>query len=70
MEPLGHDRKVVARDDRSDFRLLARCFDGCKVTDDEWRKSRRALVSLVRNRLGMIPETPDLLEELEMRGES
>ena len=51
---------IRSKDDRTDFRVLSHAFDGCKLTDDEWRKSRRALVSLVRNRLGMIPETPDL----------
>ncbi len=29
--------------------------DECKLTVDEWRKSRRALVSLIRNRLGLVP---------------
>lgn len=39
-------RDVSAKNDRSDFRLLSRGFE-C-LTDEEWRKSRRALVSLLR----------------------
>jgi N6-adenosine-specific RNA methylase IME4 len=51
----------LSRDgDRSDFRILARGF-GC-LDEDEWRKSRRALVSLLRHRLHMLPETPPLPE--------
>ena len=39
--------------DRTDFRLLARALaNECELTADEWRKSRRSLVSLIRNRLG------------------
>lgn len=56
----SHDCNLVERGDRSDFRILARAFDGCQLKDDEWRKSRRALVSFVRNKLGMIPETPEI----------
>ena len=41
----------VGKDDRSDFRILSRALGDCELTEDEWRKSRRALVSLVRNRL-------------------
>jgi N6-adenosine-specific RNA methylase IME4 len=51
----------VAKDDRSDFRVLARALSGeCDLGDDGWRKSRRALVSDVRQRLGLNPETPPL----------
>ena len=60
LQPSGHDREV-AEDHRADFRLFARILKGeCEVTEDEWRKSRRALISLVRNRLGLLPETPPL----------
>ena len=31
-----------------------------RATPDEWRKCRRALVSLIRQRLGLMMETPDL----------
>ena len=59
-----HAYEFIGRDgDRSDFRLLAKALDGEMeepLTDDEWRKSRRAFVSLVRNRLGLLPETPPL----------
>ena len=49
--------------DRANFRLLARAIDGeCELTADEWRKSRRALVSLIRHRLGLLPESPELPE--------
>ena len=49
--------------DRANFRLLARALDGeCELTADEWRKSRRALVSLIRHRLGLLPESPELPE--------
>ncbi|MDN5850132.1 MAG: hypothetical protein L0H63_10965 [Nitrococcus sp.] len=37
--------------DGHDFRLLARGFE-C-LEDEEWRRSRRALVSVVRNKLGL-----------------
>jgi N6-adenosine-specific RNA methylase IME4 len=57
------DGKLIERHDRIDFRLLARALDGdCTLTDDEWQKSRRALVSLVRFRLGLMPVTPPLPE--------
>lgn len=51
--------------DRLDCRVLARALAGeCtpSLTDDEWRKSRRALVALVRYRLGLMPETPPFPE--------
>ena len=48
----------ISKDDRQLFRLLSRGFD-C-LTDEEWRKSRRALVSLLRQRLNLLPETPPL----------
>lgn len=47
----------------ADFRLLGRALSGdCALTDDEWRKSRRALVALVRFKLGLQPVTPPLPE--------
>jgi N6-adenosine-specific RNA methylase IME4 len=53
---------------RHEFRLLSRCMDDpltgvmadCPLSSEEWRKSRRALVSLVRNRLGLVPELEPL----------
>jgi N6-adenosine-specific RNA methylase IME4 len=55
--PEGFDAQHLA----ADFRILSKSLgDDCELTDDEWRKSRRALVSLVRNRLGLMPETPEL----------
>jgi N6-adenosine-specific RNA methylase IME4 len=45
--------------DRSDFRVLARGM-GLGLGEQEWRKSRRSLVSLIRNRTGDLPETPPL----------
>lgn len=51
----------VAEDDRADFRLLGQALDGQPaLSPEEWRKSRRALVALVRERLGLMPETPEL----------
>jgi N6-adenosine-specific RNA methylase IME4 len=50
-------------EDRAAFRLLARALAGaCELTADGWRKSRRSLVSLVRHRLGLLPEAPPLPE--------
>lgn len=50
-------------EDRGNFRLVARALDGeCPLDEDEWRKSRRALVALVRERLGLNAETPALPE--------
>ena len=49
----------IHRERRREFRLLLRALaNECELTADEWRKSRRALVSLVRQRLGLMPETP------------
>ena len=56
----GHEQKLVPEYDRVDFRVLARAFDGCTLTEEEWRKSRRALVSLIRQRAGLVPDTPPL----------
>ena len=53
--------EVSSKDDRADFRILAHALNGkCNLTDDEWRKSRRALISLMRNRLGLVPPLPVL----------
>jgi hypothetical protein len=61
----GHDRKLVSKDEREDFRILAYALDGeCPLVADEWRKSRRSLVNLIRERLRMeIEEEPVALEE-------
>ncbi len=49
--------EVSDKDARSVFRILAHALDGrCALEPDEWRKSRRALVSLVRNKVGLVPE--------------
>lgn len=57
--PESFDRHNLA----ADFRLLARALSGdCTLSDEEWQKSRRALVALVRWRLGLMPETPPLPE--------
>jgi N6-adenosine-specific RNA methylase IME4 len=58
---LGRDLRLIQPDDRVDFRILAHALsDECRLTEDEWRKSRRALVALVRFRLGLQPVTPPL----------
>lgn len=59
----GRDLKLPSPDDRLDFRLLGRALVGdCALTEEEWRKSRRALVALVRFKLGLQPVTPALPE--------
>lgn len=64
LEPPTHASEVERERDghtARDFRILAHAMSGETVlTDDEWCKSRRALISLVRQRLGLIPETPEL----------
>jgi hypothetical protein len=57
---VGHDlrQKVEDRSDREDFRLLANGLNGLRLDDNEWRKSRRALVKLVRNKLGLCSTHP------------
>jgi N6-adenosine-specific RNA methylase IME4 len=45
----------------ADFRILGRALDGeCELDAEQWRKSRRALVGLIRRMLGLTPETPSL----------
>lgn len=51
---------ALAHDQRTDFRILSHGLNGTPLTEDEWRKSRRALVALLRQRLGLIPPTPPL----------
>jgi N6-adenosine-specific RNA methylase IME4 len=57
---LGHDLRLIKPDDRADFRVLARGLTEIELTDGEWQKSRRALVSLIRNRTGDLPKAPPL----------
>ena len=46
---------------RNDFRRLGRALAGeCPLTQDEWRKSRRALTRLIRFRLGEMPDLSPL----------
>ena len=53
-----HDQLIL------EFRLLGRALAGeAKLTADEWRKSRAALVALVRLRLGLQPITPPFPNE-------
>ena len=41
LEPPHHAEEVVKHDqDRADFRILSHAYNGCELTDDEWRKSR------------------------------
>ena len=47
---------------RADFRLLAHAYDDAKLTPEEWRHSRRGVIRLIRKRLGLVPETPELPE--------
>jgi hypothetical protein len=59
----GSSELIANHTDRMNFRLLGRALSGdCELTADEWRKSRRALVALVRWRLGLLPVTPLLPE--------
>ena len=46
--------------DRTDFRILGKALDNDILDDEEWRKSRRALVSLIRQKLNLLPATPPL----------
>jgi N6-adenosine-specific RNA methylase IME4 len=56
-------RQIERRNDRLDFRILAHALNGdCQLQDAEWRKSRRALISLIRNRMGLLPEMEPLPE--------
>lgn len=58
-----HEQPFIDKADKHEFRLLARALGGeCWLTADDWRKSRRALVALVRLRLGLMPETPPMPE--------
>lgn len=57
---VGHDLQSISRVDRADFRVLARGLDELALEPHEWQKSRRALVSLIRNRTGDLPKTPPL----------
>jgi hypothetical protein len=53
---------ISDKDARSDFRYIAKALNGeCDLDPEEWRKSRRALVSLIRRKLGdqETPELPD-----------
>jgi hypothetical protein len=53
LEPRQRDDGVVRHNqDRHDFRLLARALSGdITLTEDEWRKSRRGLVQLIKDRI-------------------
>jgi N6-adenosine-specific RNA methylase IME4 len=55
---LRHDVRFqeVDHHDRHDFRLLANAFDNLHLDFEEWRKSRRALIKLIRHRLGLQPD--------------
>jgi len=60
---MNHHSDSFHEQDRQNFRLLAHALNGeCLVEFDEWRKSRRALISLIRQRLGLLPEAPPLPE--------
>lgn len=57
----GPHADSIERQRREEFRLLGRALSGdCPLTEEEWRKSRRALVAVVRQKLGLMPETPEL----------
>ena len=43
---------------RADFRLLAHAYSDAPLTDEEWRYGRRTVVRAVREKLGLVPETP------------
>ena len=43
--------EIKDKDDRTDFRVLAHALEGkLTLSEDEWRKSRRALVSFIRHK--------------------
>jgi N6-adenosine-specific RNA methylase IME4 len=58
----NHDEGLQRLTDpiRADFRLLAHAFSDAPLADEEWRYSRRTVVRTVRERLGLVPETPPL----------
>lgn len=59
----SHRDEINHSELREQFRLLGRALSGeCPLTEEEWRKTRRALVAVVRNKLGLMPETPELPE--------
>ncbi len=48
---LTHELKFERPNDLVDYRILAHGLNGqCPLSDEDWRRSRRALVSLVRRR--------------------
>jgi N6-adenosine-specific RNA methylase IME4 len=59
---LEHDPRLRLVDPRlrEDFRLEAHAFDGVELSSEEWRHSRRFVIRLIRERLGLVPETPEL----------
>jgi N6-adenosine-specific RNA methylase IME4 len=61
-EKLDHGliKSPIQKDDAVDFRILARGLEDVRLESHEWRKSRRALVALLRQRLGLLPQTPIL----------
>jgi N6-adenosine-specific RNA methylase IME4 len=58
-------QQIGRRNDRVDFRFLAKAFNGaCSLEFEEWRKSRRALIKLMKRRLGMQPELAPLPDNI------
>jgi N6-adenosine-specific RNA methylase IME4 len=60
LEPSGVTEGSIPRMDRHDFRLLAKALDGIEppITEEEWRNSRRKLMGIIRERLGLEAEAP------------
>lgn len=56
--PNPHRDEVSHDQDRADFRILRHAFNGCELSDEEWRQSRRGLVALIRKRAGLTPKAP------------
>lgn len=60
----GPRLREIDRNTRQDFRLIARAFDDAPLDDEEWRHSRSTVIRIIRERLDLVPETPDLPEGL------
>lgn len=52
-------RKLHSQD-KDDFRILARAYDDVHLDADEWRYGRQSVVRKVREKAGLVPETPPL----------
>lgn len=52
--------RTLHSETKDDFRILARAFDEARLDGEDWRYPRAHVVRTVRERLGLLPETPPL----------